>query len=242
MGTPERLAMMVPGLIWGGEEWDFYREFRGSYLGFHRSSFSFAYPGASVDYWQQNLSMPWVSLYDADRNVGVYFGNHNPEVEFSALWGEMIPQPDFASPMGRSRLLWPHPERTTEDIPIGVTLGWAFFPLLEAGPVREPTGRRALPSWDVVRGKPYYRAWFNESVASLKLAAAASLHTMLGKHVSGGARRADPVSLPRLAEDRRRRARRRDRRDHDRWVSRRGAQPTTRTSRRRAAVWAAPTI
>jgi hypothetical protein len=156
--------MLVPGLIWGGEEWDFYREFRGSYLGFRRSTFAFAYPGASVDYWQKNLSMPWASLYHAERRVGVYLANHNPEVELSAFWGELVPQPDFASPKGRSHLIWPHPSRATVDISIGVTVGWAFFPFLETGFYVSPPVVVRFHRGTWYEAARHYRAWFEEHV------------------------------------------------------------------------------
>ena len=159
--------MVVPGLIWGGEEWSFYREFPGKYLGFRRSSFAFAYPGASVDYWQQNLSMPWVSLYDAERHVGVYLANHNPEIAFSAFWGEMVPQPDFASPYGRAQLLWPHPDRIADDVPIGVTTGWAHFPFLEDGHWESPPVVVHFHAGTWVEAARHYRAWFDEHVGTV---------------------------------------------------------------------------
>jgi hypothetical protein len=159
--------MMVPGMIFGGEEWPFYQEFPGKYLGFRRSSFAFAYPGASVDYWQQNLSMPWVSLYDVKRRVGVYVANHNPEIAFSAFWGQMSPQPDFASPHGRARFLWPHPDRVTTDIPIGVTAGWAHFPFLEDGTWESPPVVVHFHEGTWVEAARYYRGWFDEHVGGV---------------------------------------------------------------------------
>ena len=77
--------------------------------------------------------MPWASLYDAERRVGVYLANHNPEIEFSAFWGEIVPQPDFASPHGRGHLLWPHPDRVADDLPIGVTAGLGVLPVPARG-------------------------------------------------------------------------------------------------------------
>ena len=158
--------MLVPGLIFGGEQWSYYEEFPGKYLGFRRSSFAFAYPGASVDYWQQNLSMPWVSLYDAERGVGVYLANHNPEIAFSAFWGEMVPQPDFASPHGRALLLWPDPERVDADVPVGVTVGWAFFPFLEEGRFESPPVVLRFHHGTWREASRLYRAWFDEHVGS----------------------------------------------------------------------------
>jgi hypothetical protein len=156
--------MLVPGLIFGGEEWDYYREFRGSYLGYRRSTFAFAYPGASVDYWQKNLSMPWASLYHPSRRVGVYVANHNPEIEFSALWGEIVPQPDFAAPKGRSHLLWPHPDRVSEDLPIGAALAWAFFPLLHEGSYTTPPVVVHFHRGTWREAARHYRVWFEEHV------------------------------------------------------------------------------
>ena len=181
--------MVVPGLIFGGEEWPFYREFPGKYLGFRRSSFAFAYPGASVDYWQQNLSMPWVSLYDAERQVGVYLANHNPEIAFSAFWGQMSPQPDFASPHGRAKLLWPHPDRVAADVPIGVTAGWAHFPFLEEGSWESPPVVVRFHEGTWVEAARHYRGWFDEHVGGVDRAARRPRRARrLAEHVPGDAR------------------------------------------------------
>lgn len=159
--------MLVPGMIFGGEQWDFYKEFPGTYLGFRKSVWAYAYPGASVDYWQQNLSMPWASLWDEERRVGVYFGNHNPDVEFSVFWGELSPSADYASPKGRSHLLWPHPDRTSADVAIGATLGWAFFPLLDDGVYESPPVVVNFHEGAWREAAHFYRRWFEREVAAV---------------------------------------------------------------------------
>jgi hypothetical protein len=163
----EDWRMLVPGLIFGGEEWAFYREFPGKYLGFRRSSFAYAYPGASVDYWQQNLCMPWVSLYDEQRRVGVSFSNLNPEIAFSAFWGELAPQPDFASPKARALMLWPDPDRVQDDVPVGATTGWAFFPFLAEGVWESPPVVVRFHEGTWREAARHYRGWFDEHVGTV---------------------------------------------------------------------------
>ena len=159
-----------PGLVWGGEEFAFYREFPGSYIGPAKPAFAFTYPGTSVDYWQQNLSMSWTTLYNKRTGQAVYFGNHNPEVAFSAFWGELSPSASYANPRGRwGPQLWPHPGQSAGEAAIGASLGWVFFPFLR-GP-----GTYASPPvvldfhaggwWESARR---YRRWFNDNVARME--------------------------------------------------------------------------
>jgi hypothetical protein len=163
----EHWRMCVPSIIFGGQEWAFYREFPGNYLGYRKPTFAFTYPGTSVDFWQQNLSMPWVSLYDVEREVGVYFGNHNPEIAFSAFWGELTPSADYASPGGRSGpLRWPDPARARREVAIGASIGWAFFPMTDAGFSTPPTVLRFHRGtwWEAAR---LFRSWFDTAVAPI---------------------------------------------------------------------------
>lgn len=159
--------LCLPSLIWGGEEFAFYRDFPGSYLGMEKPVFAYSYPGTSVDFWQQNLSMAWASLYHKGQRLAVYFGNHNPEVAFSAFWGELSPCGSYANPRGRGGpQVWPHPSQAQDDPPIGAALGWVYFPFLAPG------GRYQSPPvvihfhqgiWrDSAR---YYRGWFEQNVS-----------------------------------------------------------------------------
>jgi hypothetical protein len=199
--------MCVPSIIFGGQEWSFYREFPGGYLGGTRPAFAFGYPGVSVDYWQQNLSMSYVSLYDAEREVGVYLANHNPEVAFSALWGELAPSADFAAPAGRSGpMAWPHPARARGDVPIGATLGWAFFPLLREGAYESPPVVVRFHRGGWYEATRHYRAWFEREVAPVPPAR----RDGLARHDAwqntymespGGRPRFGFADLPRIAQD-----------------------------------------
>ena len=158
-----------PGLIWGGQEFPFYRDFPGSYIGPARPTFAYSYPGTSVDYWQQNLSMAWTTLYNKQTNQAVYFGNHNPDVAFSAFWGELSPCASYANPDGRwGPQVWPHPSQVEDDMAIGAAVGWVFFPFLEGH--REYTTPPVVLNfhlggwWESAR---IYRRWFNENVAQI---------------------------------------------------------------------------
>ena len=158
--------LCVPGIIWGGQEHPFYREFPGSYIGPDRTSFIYTYPGTSVDFWQQNLSMSWVTLYNKRTGQAVYAGNHNPEVDFSGFWGALDPCASWANPPGRwGPQVWPHPSQAGDDTPIGASVGWVFFPFLK--------GHETYTSPDVVyhfhsggwwESARYYRRWFRANV------------------------------------------------------------------------------
>lgn len=161
-----------PGIIWGGEEFAFYREFPGSYIGPSRPTFAYTYPGTSVDYWQQNLSMSWTTLYNKETGQAIYFGNHNPEVAFSAFWGELSPCASHANPEGRwGAQAWPHPSQSDDDdVAIGAALGWVFFPFLggHATYMSPPVVIRFHNGgwWESART---FRNWFNNNVAKMEI-------------------------------------------------------------------------
>ena len=159
-----------PGLIWGGQEFAFYRDFPGSYIGPSLPTFAYSYPGTSVDYWQQNLSMSWATLYNKRTGQAVYFGNHNPEVAFSAFWGELSPCASYANPPGRSGpQVWPHPSQADDDVAIGAAVGWMFFPFLSGHDTYTSPPVvlhfHAGGWWESAR---YYRRWFNDTVARME--------------------------------------------------------------------------
>ena len=169
-GEQDDWYLCCPGLVWGGEEFVFYRDFPGSYIGPARPTFAYSYPGTSVDYWQQNLSMSWATLYNKHTGRAVYFGNHNPEVAFSAFWGELSPCASYANPAGRwGPQVWPHPSQADDDVAIGAAVGWVFFPFLRGHDVytSPPVVMRfhAGGWWESART---FRSWFNQNVAELE--------------------------------------------------------------------------
>ena len=159
-----------PGLVWGGEEFAFYREFPGSYIGPAKPTFAYTYPGTSVDYWQQNLSMSWATLYHKRTGQAVYFGNHNPEIAFCAFWGELSPSASYANPRGRwGPQVWPHPSQGDGDVAIGASLGWVFFPFMGGSDTyTSPPVVLDFHNggwWESARR---YRRWFNDHVARME--------------------------------------------------------------------------
>lgn len=158
--------LCLPGLVWGGDEFAFYREFPGSYIGMDRPIFAYSYPGTSVDFWQQNLSMAWASLYHPRARKGVYFGNHNPDVAFSAFWGELTPCGINASPRGRAGpLLWPHPSQANGEVPIGAALGWMYLALAETGQrYSSPPVMVHFHTGTWREAARFYRGWFEQHV------------------------------------------------------------------------------
>jgi hypothetical protein len=167
---PDDWYLCVPGLAWGGDEFAFYREFPGSYIGMEKPVFAYTYPGTSVDFWQQNLSMSWASLYHKRQKKAVYFGNHNPEVAMSAFWGEINPCGSYANPRGRwGPQAWPHPSQTEADVPIGAAVGWMFFAFLAAGGrYQSPPVVVRFHEGDWSDSAAYFRAWFNREVSPVQ--------------------------------------------------------------------------
>jgi len=114
---------------WGGQgsEWAFYDVFPGSYLGPSNPVWTAMY--------HKELSMPWVSLYNAKTRRGVYIGNHDREVRHSMVFAQMFPSTVYrhAQTSGINSNVaqgWPDPA-IAGDKPIGVTLSWNNFPFLK---------------------------------------------------------------------------------------------------------------
>lgn len=96
-----------------GQEWLFYRQFPGSYLGPADPVWATSYPGS--------MSMPWIDLYSRKRGAGIYFGVHRGEPRRAAMVAEITPGTNYAA---RGQV-WPSAERI--GVPVAASLGWSTF-------------------------------------------------------------------------------------------------------------------
>lgn len=114
---------------WGGQgsEWTIYDTFPGTYLGPSHPVWTAMY--------HKDLSLPWVSIYNAKSRKGIYIGNHDREVRYSMVYAQLFPSTVYRNPgaSGVERNVaqgWPDP-RTAGDTPIGLTLAWNNFPFIK---------------------------------------------------------------------------------------------------------------
>ncbi len=131
-----------------GQEWAFYREFPGSYLGPVDPIWTAAYPG--------NMAMPWADLYNPKRGCGVYFGLHRVEPRRASLFAEITPGTDYG-PRGQ---MWPRAERL--GVPVAAALGWSTFAFARPGTTfggGEVVVAFHAGDWSAAAER--YRAWYD---------------------------------------------------------------------------------
>jgi hypothetical protein len=151
----DQWRMHQPNSVGRGVEWDFYREFPGSqlstYLGPRKPVYFKPYP--------HDMSMPWADLYHPGRRVGVYFGCHDLDADWSGLFLELSP----GVVRGRKGLGWPRRGSLDGRHRLGATLGWARFPFVAPG-VRAASPPIVLHFHDGTwyAAAHYYRAWFEQ--------------------------------------------------------------------------------
>ncbi len=142
-----------------GQEWAFFKNFPGTYLGPAHPVWSRMYPG--------NLSMPWVDLYNSRSRKGVYIGNHDTQVRLSALWCQLFPGTTYGGSAREEVQSWPDPA-VTNDTPVGLTLAWNNFPFIA------PNTKWSGPSivfhfhsgiwWTAA---DYFRDWYDQTYGKL---------------------------------------------------------------------------
>lgn len=134
-----------------GQEWRFYRQFPGSYLGPADPVWATSYPGS--------MSMPWVDLYDRVSGTGVYFGVHRAEPRRAAMVAEITPGTTYAA----GGQVWPKAERIGE--PVAASLAWATFAFVPP--------HHTFDNGDVVlafhhgdwsAGADRFRAWYDQAL------------------------------------------------------------------------------
>jgi hypothetical protein len=110
--------------------------------------FNNTYPGS--------MCMPWVDIYNAKLNRGIYFANHDTVARFKSLRFEMQPAVAHQRPTGN----WPRPEEL-RGRPMGVTVNWVSFPYIGPGETFEgPPVVVQFHEGDWHQAAMIYRKWF----------------------------------------------------------------------------------
>ncbi len=141
-GTNTNLAPRIFSRFSGGG-------YGGGNLGIRYDAAGYLYPGA--------MSMGWMDVFNKKAGIGYYYANQDPDNRLTALYTEM-------HPFTKSAVLrdnWPAPSELPPGEPVGVTMGWVYFPYMakgtfSAGPIaiEAHTG-----DWHTASG--IYRSWFD---------------------------------------------------------------------------------
>ena len=73
--------------------------------------------------------MGWMEFFNHQADVGLYYGNHDPESRVTGLYFELRPFTHYAQ-VGDN---WPTSADVPPGEPIGLTMGWLKCPYLKHG-------------------------------------------------------------------------------------------------------------
>lgn len=134
-----------------GQEWLFYRQFPGTYLGPADPVWATSYPGS--------MSMPWIDLYNRRIDAGIYFGVHCGEPRRAAMVAEITPGTNY----GSHGQVWPRAERIGE--PVGASLAWSVFSFAQPGSTFDNGDVvLAFHDGDWSAGADRFRAWYDRTL------------------------------------------------------------------------------
>ncbi len=113
--------------------------------------------------YPHTLPMPWMYLFSAKVNRGVYFGAHDLIRRVKAI--QLQQHPGIAS--NRSSGNWPTAEELDGD-PAGVAFNFVFFPYLSS--TQSFSGCPVVLRFqegDVEQARQYYRGWFSKETGDI---------------------------------------------------------------------------
>ncbi len=122
----------------------------GLNFGINYDNAGFTYPSA--------MDMGWVDIYNRKAGLGYYYANQDPEIRLTTFYTEMRPYTKRSVPGDN----WPAASELPKDEPLGIVMGWLYFPYISngtfsAGPVALQVHQR-----DWHEGSHIYRAWFDQ--------------------------------------------------------------------------------
>jgi len=138
-------------LVGKGQEWRFYKDFPGTYLGPAKPVWFEPYPHRSA--------LPWVDIYHSTRRVGVSLGCYNLKADWSGAFLELSPGTVYSK--GGQR--WPRRATLDPGMPLGITLGMATFPFAQPGEIHQgPPTVLHFHAGTWYAAADAYRAWFQQ--------------------------------------------------------------------------------
>jgi len=122
----------------------------GGNLGIRYDGAGYLYPG--------QMSMGWMDVFNPKAGIGYYYANQDPDTRLTALYTEM-------RPFTKSAVLkdnWPSPAEVPPGEPIGVTMGWVYFPYTAKGTFAPGPIALQAHSGDWHTASAIYRSWFDK--------------------------------------------------------------------------------
>lgn len=145
-GTNANLAPTIFSRFAGGG-------YGGGNLGIRYDGAGYLYPG--------QMSMGWMDVFNPKTGVGYYYANQDPDTRLTALYTEM--RPFTKSAVMRDN--WPSPSEVPPDEPIGVSMGWVYFPYTTKGSFTSGSIALQVHSGDWHTASGIYRSWFDKHFA-----------------------------------------------------------------------------
>lgn len=145
-GTNANLAPNMFSRFAGGS-------YGGGNLGIRYDAAGYLYPGA--------MTMGWMDVFNSKAEIGYYYANQDPDTRLTALYTEMRPFTKSAVVKDN----WPSPSEVPPSEPIGVTMGWVYFPYTAKGTFSPGPIALEVHSGDWHTASGIYRSWFDRHFA-----------------------------------------------------------------------------
>jgi len=153
IGERRETQSLVPGTNANLAPRMFTRFAGGSYgggnLGIRYDAAGYAYPGG--------MSMGWMDVFNAAAGIGYYYANQDPETRLTAFYTEMRPFTKSAVVEDN----WPSVAEVPPGEPVGLTMGWVYFPYAARGTFTAGPIALQVHSGDWHAASALYRSWFD---------------------------------------------------------------------------------
>ncbi len=121
----------------------------GGNLGIRYDAAGYLYPA--------QMTMGWMDVFNPKAGVGYYYANQDPDTRLTALYTEMRPFTKSAVMKDN----WPSGEDVPPGEPIGLTMGWVYFPYTAKGTFAPGPIALQVHSGDWHTASAIYRSWFD---------------------------------------------------------------------------------
>ena len=125
----------------------------GGNLGIRYDAAGYMYPG--------QMTMGWMDVFNRKTGIGYYYANQDPDTRLNALYTELRPFTKLAV----VRDNWPSESEVPAGEPIGLTMGWVFFPYTVHGTFSAGPIGLQVHSGDWHTASGIYRSWFDQHFA-----------------------------------------------------------------------------
>jgi hypothetical protein len=121
----------------------------GGNLGIRYDAAGYLYPGG--------MTMGWIDVFNRKMGIGYYYANQDPDTRLTAFYTEMRPFTKSAVVKDN----WPLAADVPPGEPIGMTMGWVYFPYTAKGTFSPGPIALQVHTGEWHTASAIYRSWFD---------------------------------------------------------------------------------